>query len=343
MANELEIEKIKAVFNAFESLAEDFEVKPLTSGHINRSFLVHNAEKRYVLQKINTSIFKNSEVIMQNIRQVAMHLRQKKYPKRILEPIPFSDGHLLHNKQWRLFHYFENTLTFEKVESEQQAFEAAKALSQFHSYLIDVDSTKIEDAIPGFLDFENRFSQFETALVSASKKRLDCAKKEIETLQKQQTILADWQELLPKIPKRIIHADPKISNFLFDLNAKNHIIALIDWDTLMHGPILYDFGDMVRSYTNTKAEDDPEPGNNFSKKNYDALKKGFLHNLKNELTKTEIENLDLAAKVVIYIQAIRFLTDYLNGDTYYAIQYPEQNLNRTKNQLNLLQEMHFIS
>src|SRR5699024_2627735 len=124
--------------------------------------------------------------------------------------------------------------------------------------------------------------------------------------------------LKEKLPQRLIHADPKISNFLFSAENPQQIIALIDWDTLMKGSILYDCVYMIRSYTNLKSEDDFSKENNFSLENYQNIKKGILYHLAEELTKTEKENLTLAAKVVIYVQALRFLTDFLNNDIYFS-------------------------
>lgn len=329
-------QKIKNIFENFENPASDFEVKTLVSGHINRTYLILNHGRKFILQKINTKVFKQPEILVQNILNISNHLKSKNYPHQFLKPILFSDGKFIYDSEWRIFEFIENSQSFEKAKSDNQVFEAAKFLSEFYSYLNDLNLAEIGDSIPGFLDFNLRYRQFETAVKNAEQLRIENSKQEIEFIISNQKILDDWNKISTEIPTRIIHADPKISNFLFDKNSDEKIIALIDWDTFMCGPILYDFGDMARSYTNLKNEDDPSEGEIFSQKNYDALKRGFLFYLKNQLTQTEIENLDTAAKTVIYIQAVRFLTDYLNGDIYYHIDFPEQNLNRTKNQINLL-------
>lgn len=330
---------IQTIFGEFQTIASNFEVEQLTSGHINHTFLVRNGSEHYALQKLNTHVFKNLEVMMQNMQTIATQLTTKKYPHRLLEPLFSKKGKVLVQGCWRLFHFFENTQSFEKVLSATQAFSAAQFLSEFHRYLIDLNPDNISDSIPGFLDFNARDQQFQSAIQSAPAERLQTAKHEIEQIRTQHSILEKWNEVLQSTPKRIIHADPKISNFLFRESAPEQIVALIDWDTFMSGPILYDFGDMARSYTNLRNEDDPNPGKVFSKENYLAIKKGFLFHIEEVLSPQEIENMDLAAKTVVYVQAIRFLTDYLNQDRYYAVHYPDQNLNRTKNQLNLLKEM----
>ncbi len=331
--------QIKSVFENYQPIAEDFEAQQLTSGHINQTYLVKNQGTAYVLQRINTSIFKNLEGIMHNIQSVSEHLKARNYPYQIMTPLQFQDGKILSDEQWRLFPFFENTQTFEKVESATQAYEAAKFLSEFYGYINDIEVEQIGDSIPGFIDFDSRYTQFQDSLKSASDERLKHAEQEINWVEEHKDILKRWKELLPQMPERVIHADPKISNFLFDENSSKEISALIDWDTFMCGPILYDFGDMVRSYTNLKEEDDPALGNNFSAENYAALKEGFLAHIKSDLEPVELDNLDLAAKVVVYIQAIRFLTDYLNNDAYYATHRPHHNLDRTQNQLNLLKEI----
>lgn len=329
-------EKIKNIFENFENPALDFEVKTLVSGHINRTYLILNHSKKFILQKINTKVFTQPEILSQNILNISNHLKSKNYPHQFLKPIRFSDGKFIYDSEWRIFEFIENSQSFEKAESDNQVFEAAKFLSEFYSFLNDLNPAEIGDSIRGFLDFNLRYRQFETALENAEKSKIKNSKPEVEFIISNQKILDEWNKISAEIPSRIIHADPKISNFLFDKNSDEKIIALIDWDTFMCGPILYDFGDMARSYTNLKNEDDPSEGEIFSQKNYEALKNGFLFYLKDQLTQTEIKNLDTAAKTVIYIQAVRFLTDYLNGDIYYHIDFPEQNLNRTKNQINLL-------
>lgn len=334
--------EVTSIFKNFEAIAPDFTVVHLTSGHINHTFLVQNNQKQYILQKVNTSIFKNLAIITLNIKIISKHLQSKLYPYKILTPLVFQSGDYLHDKSWRIFEYLKDTQIFEKVQSKEQAYEAAKFLSLFHFYLKDIDLNNIQDSIDGFTNFNSRILHFEIALQNALPERLLTAKAEIEAIHHQYNIFEQWNNIVKRMPKRLIHADPKISNFLFHKNSSSEIKALIDWDTFMCGTILYDFGDMVRSYTNLRAEDDAENYNNFSFENYLALKEGFLFYLKDELEPIEIENFELIAQMVILIQAIRFLTDYLNHDKYYIIHYPEQNLNRTRNQLNLLHEMNKI-
>lgn len=329
----------KEIFKNFETIQSDFDCNCLESGHINETYLIRNNAKKYILQKINSSIFLNLDAIHHNIDQISKHLKSKNYRQVILELLPFSNGKYTWENEWRLMRYIDNSIGFEKVISVEQCYEAAKFLGEFHLNLLDIDSTKMESPLPNFLNYEDRWQQFLMSVDFASKDRLAQALPEIEYVFENRNILDEWINLQPKMPKRIIHGDPKISNFLFDQTNSLKIIALIDWDTIMPGTILYDFADMVRSYSNLKEEDDPSIGKNFSQENYQALENGFLFHLKNELESIEIENMALAAKSIVYIQALRFLTDFLNNDVYYKINYPIQNLNRAKNQINLLKEL----
>lgn len=331
--------ELKEIFQNYQAIAEDFEATQITYGHINKTYQIRNSNQSYILQILNTDIFKNLPAISDNISLLNSHLSERNYPYQVLEALAFSDGNYLHNGNTRLFKFIEDSQTFLKVQSTEQAYQAAKCLSFFHAALDDLETEKITDSIPSFLDFNLRFEQYETVKSQASHERLEKANELIKYLDTQTSILETWNKLLPKLPKRILHADPKISNFLFDATDENKIIALIDWDTLILGPILYDFGDMVRSYTNMREEDDPTQGDNFNLDYYRALEEGFLSVLGEKLTVDEKENLSLGAKAVIYVQALRFITDYLNGDTYYSIQYENHNLDRTHSQVNLLKEL----
>lgn len=335
----LDVPGLKKVFSRFQDVTPDFEIRKMTSGHINQTFRVCNAGQKFILQHINTAVFENAETVMQNIRTVSHFLEQKNYPHKILKPFLSKAGKLLADDCWRLFPYFENTKTFEKNQSVRQICEAARFLGEFYNYLEDLDPDWIQPAIPGFLNFEQRLSQFKQSLKTTAPDRRQSARQEIDYVLEHSGIIQTWQQLLSETPRRIIHADPKISNFLFKADNPAYVVALIDWDTLMPGPVLYDFGDMIRSYTNLKAEDDPTPGSYFSIEKYKALQTGFLKNMTGVLTPTEKENFGLAAQVVVYVQALRFLTDFLNGDTYYTTQRPGQNLDRTRNQLHLFQAL----
>lgn len=332
----MEKNHLKTIFAAFQDPLPGFRIQPLNSGHINHSCLVQNGPETFFLQKINTGIFKKPEVITENILTASRFLKKKNYPHPVLNPRRFKTGSFLH-ESWRIFDYIDNSQTFLKAQSNSQAGQAAKFLSEFHKYLNGLNPEKIKNPLPEFLNFNSRFSQFEKSLTSAAGSKTEKAAGEIKFLLKHRFILEEWNDQLPRFPIRILHGDPKISNFLFEKNNPERVLALIDWDTLMPGPVLYDFGDMIRSATNRAEEDDPTEKSNFDKKRYEILKSGFLIHLKDILTKEEINNMKLAAKTVIYVQALRFLTDFLEDNMYYKVQHTDQNLFRSINQIHLLQ------
>lgn len=321
---------------------DNYELTPITDGLINTTYLLKDKDraKKFILQKINTHVFKQPEVIVNNHLMINEILQSNNYQLQIIEPVLSLTNKFLvkdaNGESWRMLSFIENSTTFLAAPSLQTAFEAAKAFSYFLNTINTENLPAIEDSLPNFLNFEKRVADYKSALENAVPSLKEKAKAEIEITNQLLSLPDQWIEMEKnnQIPKRIIHADVKISNILFDKNHKP--LAVIDLDTMMISTILYDFGTMIQSYTNTTLEDDGSAINNFNPEMYKAVKEGFLFYLKEKLTPQEIMSLDYAAQVAIYIQEIRFLTDYLNGSTYYSTQYPEHNLDRTKNQLELL-------
>lgn len=321
---------------------ENYKISPITNGLINSTYLLEDLDKKekYILQKINTSIFKNPETIIHNHLEINNLLQKSDYHLKMVNPIhSISNQYLIkteNGEAWRMLSFIENSTTFLKVSDKKTAYEAAKTFGYFLNIINSESIVNIKETLPDFINFEKRMADYNISLKTASETFLKNSEKEIELVDQLLDLPEKWidMEKTQLLPKRIIHADPKISNILFDHN--NDPLAVIDLDTIMISTILYDFGDMIRSYTNTTDEDDGKSENNFDPEIYEAVKAGFLLNLKENLTNIEIENLDYAAQVVIYIQAVRFLTDYLNGNIYYSTNYPKHNLDRTKNQLILL-------
>ncbi|PWN72264.1 aminoglycoside phosphotransferase family protein [Chryseobacterium phosphatilyticum] len=321
---------------------ENYSIYPITDGLINTTYLLEDKDrkKKFILQKINQNVFKQPENIINNHLMVNDLLRSNNYQFQIIEPIPSLTHKLLikdtDNQPWRMLSFVENSTTFLTAPSLQTAFEAAKTFSYFLAIVNTQKLPAIEETLTDFLNFEKRITDYKNSLKNAAPHLKENAKTEIEITNQFLSLPDQWIEMEKnnQIPKRIIHADVKISNILFDQNHKP--LAVIDLDTIMISTILYDFGTMIQSYTNTTAEDDGSAKNNFNPEMYQVVKEGFLFHLKEKLTPKESGNLDYAAQVAIYIQEVRFLTDYLNGSTYYSITHPEHNLDRTKNQLELL-------
>ena len=335
------------IIQAFFPNAKEVTIESIVGGLINTTFSVQILKeqqcKNYVLQQINTAIFENPKAIQANISSVSHYLNSKKYPHPILELCHTVEGQtetIYDGGTWRLFKQIDNSYTINVVQNSEQAFSVGAFFGQFHSYLNGIEANQIQAVLPHFLDTKSRLDAFQLALQSAKSERLIAAQQEVEWIVKHLDLPQKWIQLQvqKELAVRLIHADPKISNVLFD-TLTHQPKAIIDWDTLMLGTILYDYGDMIRSYTNTKLEDDPNPEGVFNADVYHALTDGFLTETRTLLTKVELENLPYAPQVIVYIQALRFLTDYLNGDVYYQCNYAEQNLNRTKNQINILKNI----
>jgi thiamine kinase-like enzyme len=279
---------------------------------------------------------------MYNALKVATHLKTKKYPRQILDFLVTKNNTFLHQTSdadyWRMMPFFSNTITLETPENTQQAYTAAAAFGEFLQYLNDLPASEMEVIIPDFHNAIFRKSQFENALDKATEFRLEQAKNEISEIINSFPFLVKMSNL--DLPVRVTHNDTKISNILFSEDKKK-AIAVIDWDTIMPGTILSDFGDCVRTFCTNAAEDEKDLSKvKFREEYYDAVEKGFLSTIGKLLTDEERENLRDGARQVILVQAMRFLTDFLEGDVYYKINRDEQNLDRARNQLALFQQMN---
>lgn len=333
--------ELKQIVTGFTG-TENCTITPITNGLINTTYLVedHDSDEKWILQKINTQVFPFPEIISQNHLLINGMLEEGNYPLEIVKPKASLSGHFILNDDnggsWRMLSFLEDTRTFFKIPDLKTAYESAKAVGCFLNTINPEHLPDLNVPIPDFINFEKRMQDYQTSLQNASEDLLENAAPEIEMMNELLSLPQKWIEMERNhlLPKRIIHGDPNVRNILFDSTSKP--LAVIDLDTVTVSTILYDFGDMARSYTNTLDEDLKTAENNFNPHMYRTVKDGFLLYLKKKLSFDELENLDYAAQTVIYIQAIRFLTDYLNGSTYYSTKYAEHNLDRTRNQLQLL-------
>ncbi|MDY7397034.1 aminoglycoside phosphotransferase family protein [Aureibaculum sp. 2210JD6-5] len=342
-------EKLKKVFNQFQHNGEFRSFKELASGHINDTYLVITSKKPFfVLQRINQGVFKDVPGLIENKVAVSHHIREKlkelppkKLKRRVLAFAKTKSDGNYHKDQdgnyWNLMYFIGKSVTHEIVTSEEIAYEGGRLLGQFLTFTSDFDASKLVEVIPKFHDMSFRYEQFEEALKIASMERLERAKdyiKLVADLKEEMHIIQNLKES-GEIKLRVTHNDTKISNALF--NKKNKGLCLIDTDTVMPGVVHYDFGDAIRTICNTAAEDETNLDLvEFNFDYYKAYSKGFLKKMKSSLSPIELRCLPLGAKTMIFIMALRFLTDYLNGDIYYKTKYPEHNLNRAKNQFKLI-------
>lgn len=344
--------QLKSVFNKFNHNVEFLSYEELASGHINDTYLIKTTNKQYyILQRINHGVFKdvpgliaNKVAVSQHLRKKMSHLTKKKLNRRVLSFISTKSGDSYYigkeGNFWNVMVYIDKSKTFEIVENESIAYEGGKLFGDFLNLTSDFDASLLIEVIPNFHDMSFRYSQFEEALKNTSSVRKERAKEcinQVEILKDEMHILQHLKDT-KKIQLRVTHNDTKISNALFDLNNKG--LCVIDTDTVMPGIVHYDFGDAIRTICNTAAEDEKDLKLvNFNLLYYKAYVKGFLEEIGNSLSPIELKHLPLGAKTMTFIMAIRFLTDYLNGDIYYKTKYPDHNFDRSKNQFKLIKCM----
>ena len=323
------------------------EVKALTNGIINTTDLITAADgQKYIFQKINTNIFKNTEGMMKNIDIVTTHIREKaaksgRDPERAtLHFLPASNNTLLYkneNGAYRVSKYIANTVSFEGKATEKSLEMAGRSFGTFIKDLSDLDASLLSETLPNFHNTPMRIAHFWETVKSNPANRLDSAREDVDYL----ISLIDEGSKLSKIklPLRVTHNDTKTSNVLVDKTTLEPL-AVIDLDTVMPGLLCHDFADSIRYSANYVAEDEKEyyrAGLDIDM--YKAYAKGFIPAVSSIITKEEIDTLVQGVITIVYEQAIRFLDDYLAGDVYYHTQYSEHNLVRTRTQIGLLRDM----
>lgn len=326
-----------------------FSVETVGSGYIHDTFLL-SGERKYILQRVNKNVFRDPEAIASNLRHAGAFLQQHHPDYTFLRAVENKSGDTMtydaESYPWRIFPFIEGTFTIDKVENASQAFSAASAFARLTRRLDGVNIQLFRETIPGFHNLSLRYQQFENALQNGVAERRNIAANEIEQLQRYR-FLVDEYELLTstgRLRQLITHNDTKINNVLFDRNTGEAVCA-IDLDTLMPGFFLFDLGDMIRTFVSPVDEEEQDLSKVVVRPEiYAALINGYIEGMENTLTEEERDAIPFAGMMMIYIMALRMLADYLNGDVYYKIRYENQNLNRARNQIRLLQELdHFLS
>ncbi|RZL31787.1 MAG: aminoglycoside phosphotransferase family protein [Pedobacter sp.] len=342
----MELNLDSEVLKAYGYTKENITITQIGTGLINRTYLLSPVleDKKYILQNINTSVFKNPLAIANNLKAIADYLLLN-YPKYLfIKPIPTITGEemaLVDDEYWRMLPYIPNTVSLDVLSDPKQAFEAAKQFGKLSKLLNDFNASSLEPTIPGFHDLGLRYEQFTLALNQTNKQHKGLAKIEIDNALDHRYILDYYNSYTHRsdFPDRVMHHDTKISNVL--LNAETFQgICVIDLDTIMPGKFISDLGDMMRTYLCAFSENETDLSKIKIRLPYfEAMIKGYLSEMKNILTETEKELILFSGRYIIYMQALRFLTDFLNGNIYYPINYPTQNLDRAKNQFKLLAEI----
>ena len=322
----------------------DYKLIKIVHGHINETFQLilktSEGEENWILQAVNTNVFKNLDILTNNSKVIAEHLVQMGYPKGILFPISAVDERIIvpfEGKYWRVYPFIEDSRNIQKASSPDEVYFASLAIGELYGYIQNISIGSIKNPIPRFHDYKGRMDSFNTALNSGFIGKYQEAENEIRYLIQNSQIVEKvigYQQKFTLV-QQVIHGDPKLGNILFDKSGPT-IKAIIDWDTFMVGTPWIDFGDMVRSYTSSG--DENEDHVYFNKLYFNALKEGLLESNFLEFKNNHKNLWKEFAKCVIYIQAIRFLTDFIIGNKYYKIDFESHNLFRAKNQISLLKD-----
>ncbi len=334
------------ILNHFEIMTN---AEPYGNGHINDTYLV--TMPRYILQRINTSIFTNPDELMDNIENVTAFLRKKiaaagaDADRETLTVVPTKEGgkyfKVDENNVYRVYRFVEGTKTIENSKTAKDLYEAGVGFGHFQKLLADFPVEKLYETIRDFHHTPKRIEALKEAIREDRAGRAASVKKEIDFALEN----ASWAGSVVKgmeegrIPVRVTHNDTKINNILFDQES-GKAVCVIDLDTVMPGSALYDFGDALRMGGSTAAEDEVDLEKVwFETEAFEAFVRGYLSEMKDALTEDEIALLPLSVKLMTYECGIRFLTDYLNGDTYFKIHREHHNLDRARNQFKLVADI----
>lgn len=340
-----ELQQIVSRFNIQGNVAE---VKPLGNGLINTTYKVRTEGDApdYVLQHINNQIFPDVDMLMGNIVAVTGHIRKKleaagtaDIDRKVLSFVPTHEGKYYYfdgEKYWRVMVFIPDTMSMSEVTPETSLI-VGETFGQFQSWLADIP-VELGETIKDFHNMEFRLSQLRQAVKDNKSGRLAEVQDLVDAIEARADEMCKGERLHRegKLPKRICHCDTKVDNILFEKNGD--VLCVIDLDTVMPNFVFSDFGDYLRSAANTGKEDDKDLDNvSFNMDIFKAFARGYIHSAGSFLTPIEIENLPFAAKLFPYMQAVRFLWDYIEGDLYYKTQYPEHNLVRTRAQWKLFE------
>lgn len=336
------LKDLLAIARGFELKGEILDISCYGEGHINSTFIVKTSEKRYILQIINHFVFKDVDLLMNNINEVTKFIRSK--GQESLEIIPAKSGKLYllqDDVYYRVFVFVENTICYQKPENLELVESAGASFGVLHQALNDFPVEKIKETIPHFHDTEKRFNDFLDALNKASDELKENSKNEINYIFAHKETYCVINNALKnkEVLMRVTHNDTKINNILFDATT-GKFRCVIDLDTVMPGSVLFDIGDAFRGMFSGENEDNKDTS--LLKVDFDVYKaytKAYLGKMKNDLTKKEIELIPFSIYLMTIECGIRFLEDYLRGNVYFATKYKEHNLVRARTQIALAEDV----
>lgn len=319
--------------------------EPYGNGHINATYLVKTDEEQYILQRINHHIFQDVPGLMRNVERVTAFLAEKDPdPRHSLHLVPAKDGAAYVEAEgefYRMYDFVHDSICLDAPETDEDFYQSAVAFGSFQRQLADFPANELSETIPRFHDTPNRYRALRAAIEKDALGRAASCREEIEFALTREADAAVMMNLLAagELPLRVTHNDTKLNNVMLDAKTRKPL-CVIDLDTVMPGLAANDFGDSIRFGANTGAEDEKDLKKiSLSLARYEAFARGFLEACGMALTPKEIETLPWGAKLMTLECGVRFLTDYLEGDTYFRIHRPEHNLDRTRTQFALVADM----
>lgn len=348
--------QLTEISKQFQIYGEILHAETCKIGHINETYSATydqgGTKVRYIHQKINQNVFKDPVALMKNVMRVTTHIRKKleenharDITRRCLTLVPTRKGESFYSngsgESWRTFVFVEGVQTFEAVQNPQQAFEAGKAFGHFQSLLVDLPGERLAETIPNFHNTRKRFTSLQKAIQDDHFNRAASVKAEIDFALKHEPIVDVLLNATArkKIPERVTHNDTKFNNVMLDEHT-GEAMCVVDLDTVMPGCALYDFGDMVRTTTSPTLEDELDLSQvKMLMPMFKKLAEGYLSSAGQFLTKPEKSYVAFSGKLITFTIGLRFLTDYLRGDTYFRIHRPGHNLDRCRTQFKLVESI----
>jgi hypothetical protein len=345
----MDLKTFTAVAHAFGLDEDKLQFEKLGSGHIHQSYVLYDKQSKqalWVLQMLNTNVFKNPDLLMRNWQLALKTIEEDENDGGLLVQFKhtLNGGELYtHNDGsiWRLMPFVMNSISHESFTSSNQVYAAAYAYGKLSVLLSESDPDDYEEIIPGFHDLRMRLQQYEIALSRTGMTKLKQAARLLHLADRFDWVAADYESVVrdDNIRLMVIHGDCKASNVLFK-NKTDEVLTIADPDTIMPGYFFYDLGDMVRSMVCMAPEDEPNASKVIFRNDfYVAIKNGYLKAAEKMLNEHESKLIPFAGSYMLYMQALRFLTDFLKGNVYYPVKYPEHNLVRARNQFLLLEQM----
>lgn len=347
---------VRAIGDQFAVDGEFILGEEIDSGHINSTYRAtyrrrNGKEARYIFQSINRNVFKDPYAVMNNVETVTRHINErvlrlkKDLGGQTLSLFPARAGGSWiedeHGAVWRCYNFIEGCVTYDIVENTRQAYQAARAFGSFQDLVSDLDPASIVETIPDFHHTRKRFNRLIASADADVMRRLDSVREEFDFILRRESLTDLLLDLADQgaLPSRVTHNDTKINNVMIDA-ATDEAVCVIDLDTVMPGFALYDFGDLVRSATSPAAEDETDLSKvEMQMPMFEALVQGYLDAAGDFLHDVEVEHLVHAGKLMTLEVGIRFLTDHLDGDTYFKTHRPGHNLDRCRTQLKLVERI----